>query len=183
MSQRPGASALSGVVTVLVSGFLALAAAEVTLRMEGWGVDAAPEHAHLLRYDSTIGWTKAPNVSVNYRFAGHRIHESSNSFGGRGREIKTEGESGPRVLFLGDSFCEGYLVARRHVFSAVLEQLDPDVQAINLGVAGYSTDQEYLLYQRNGRAAESSARRAAVLRQRRVVQLGDAGVSREEAGV
>ena len=135
------------IVTVLVAVLLAVAAAELILRLGGWGADAAPEHAHLLRYDATIGWTKIPNGSVVYRYAGHRIHETSNSFGGRGRELE---DSSPRVLFLGDSFCEGYLVGDGEVFSSVLERLLPALASINLGVAGYSTDQEYLLYQRDG---------------------------------
>lgn len=54
------------------------------------------------------------------------------------------------MVFLGDSFCEGYLVNDDEVFSAALEEMQPDLAAINLGVAEYSTDQEYLLYQRDG---------------------------------
>jgi hypothetical protein len=136
------------VTTVLIATFLAIGAAELLLRFEGWGVDPAPEHAHLLKYDSTLGWIKATNASVTYRYAGHRIRESSNSFGGRGREVPALG--GTRVVFLGDSFCEGYLVNDDEVFSAALEEMQPDLAAINLGVAEYSTDQEYLLYQRDG---------------------------------
>ena len=143
-------STLWKILTVLIAILLAIAAAELALRIGGWGVDAAPEHAHLLRYDSTIGWTKVPHGSVSYRYAGRRVHETSNSFGGRGREIKDAGDSGTRVLFIGDSFCEGYLVNDDEVFSSVLEKLQPDLETVNLGVAGYSTDQEYLLYQREG---------------------------------
>jgi hypothetical protein len=43
------------VATVLVATLLAIGGAELILRFEGWGVDAAREHAHLLKYDSTIG--------------------------------------------------------------------------------------------------------------------------------
>ncbi len=143
----PAVNTLGKIGTVLVAVVIAVAAAEWILRLEGWGVDPAPEHAHLLRYDETIGWTKIPKGSVVYRYAGRRIHETSNSFGGRGRE---PGDFGRRVLFLGDSFCEGYLVSDGDVFSSVLEKLEPGLAAINLGVAGYSTDQEYLLYQRDG---------------------------------
>jgi hypothetical protein len=52
--------------------------------------------------------------------------------------------SRPPVLFLGDSFCEGYLINDDEVFSALLQ--DTGLRSINHGVAGYSTDQELLLF-------------------------------------
>ena len=100
-------------------------------RVGGWAAEPVREHARLLRYDPTIGWTKIPNGSVVYRFAGERVHETSNSFGGRGAELNPDGH---RVLFLGDSFCEGYLVGDDHVFSYALKKLLPALEVINLGV-------------------------------------------------
>ena len=133
-----------------VAVFLTLAAAELALRAGGWGADPAEAHASLLRYDSTIGWTKNPRGSVVYRRDGDRIRETSNTFGGRGPDLNPAAENDRRVLFLGDSFCEGYLVGDAEVFSFVLGKLRPSLRVINLGVAGYSTDQELLLYQREG---------------------------------
>jgi GDSL-like Lipase/Acylhydrolase family len=129
---------------VLASVLLSLAATELILRLGGWAAEPVREHARLLRYDPTIGWTKISDGSVVYRFASERVHETSNSFGGRGPELNPDGQ---RVLFLGDSFCEGYLVGDDHVFSYALQKLMPALQLINLGVVGYSTDQELLTYE------------------------------------
>lgn len=141
---------IASIAAVVVSVLLALAACELALRFIGWGPNAAAEHARLLQFDSTIGWTKVPSASVTYRWMGSRVSETSNSFGGRGPEFAPASDPAQRVLFLGDSFCEGYLVSDDEVFSAVLARQHPRLIPLNLGVAGYSTDQAYLLYQRLG---------------------------------
>ena len=64
-----------------------------------------------------------------------------------------------RILLLGDSFLEGYSVSQQEIISTVLEQelrasgLE-DVQVLNGGTAGYSTDQELLFFVRDGFAFE-----------------------------
>jgi len=68
-----------------------------------------------------LGW--GPNASVTYRWMGRRIVETTNSF------------------------CEGYLVNDDEVFSAVFARRQSRFAPVNLGVAGYSTDQAYLLHQ------------------------------------
>lgn len=135
----------ANLAAVVVSVVLTLGACELALRWLGWGPNAAAGHARLLRFDPAIGWTKAPNASVTYRWMGSRIVETTNSFGGRGPE---PGAAQERVLFLGDSFCEGYLVNDDEVFSAVFARRQSRFAPVNLGVAGYSTDQALLLYQR-----------------------------------
>lgn len=140
-------SRLANIAAVAASVLFTLAVCELGLRLVGWGPNAAADHARLLQFDSTLGWTKAPSTSVTYRWMGSRVVETSNSFGGRGPELENSKE---RILFLGDSFCEGYLVSDDEVFSSVLARLLPRTTPLNLGVAGYSTDQAYLLYQRLG---------------------------------
>jgi lysophospholipase L1-like esterase len=54
-----------------------------------------------------------------------------------------------RVLVLGDSFAWGYGVEESERFSQVLEK-SLDVEVINAGVSGYSTDQELLWYGNEG---------------------------------
>jgi hypothetical protein len=149
------------VVLFLVTVLLALGSTELVLRLGGWGTVPGEAHAHLLRYDPALGWIKIPNGSVVYRWAGHRIRETSNSFGGRGAELGSDTGTNHRVLFLGDSFCEGYLVGDDQVFSFVLTRLQPTLRVVNLGVAGYSTDQEFLLYRRVG--APLNSQRVVVL--------------------
>jgi lysophospholipase L1-like esterase len=56
-----------------------------------------------------------------------------------------------RIVILGDSFVDGYTIPVQDRFSEVLEaNLRPQFEVINLGVAGYSTDQELLLLDQEG---------------------------------
>lgn len=132
----------------LLSVLVTLVVAEGFLRWAGFGSGAVELHSAMLQYDPQLGWAKTPGASVSYRWLGARIVETSNSEGARGPEHGVEPPDGRRrVLLLGDSFCEGYLVSDDQVFSAQLEAMAP-VEAVNLGVAGYSTDQQLLLYRR-----------------------------------
>jgi lysophospholipase L1-like esterase len=54
-----------------------------------------------------------------------------------------------RILVLGDSFAWGYGVEESERFSQRLEEA-LDVEVINAGVSGYSTDQELLWYRNEG---------------------------------
>jgi hypothetical protein len=59
-----------------------------------------------------------------------------------------------RVLLLGDGFTEGYSVPEDHTARALLESTlgnECHLEVLNGGVAGYSTDQEYLFYVSVGR--------------------------------
>jgi len=137
---------MSTVLRILIPIFatvLAIGGGEALLRWGGWGRGAVELHAQMLRHDPQLGWRKQPSTSVTYRWQGHSVTETSDARGARGSRT-VDGGSQPRVLFLGDSFCEGYLVNDDEVFSAALA--DQGVRTINHGVAGYSTDQELLLF-------------------------------------
>lgn len=132
----------------LLSVLLTLVVVEHFLRWAGFGGGAVDLHSRMLQYDSQLGWAKTPGASVSYRWQGVRIVETSNSEGARGPEHAAVSPVGRRrLLFLGDSFCEGYLVSDDEVFSAQFETMAA-AEAINMGVAGYSTDQQLLLHRR-----------------------------------
>jgi hypothetical protein len=131
------------VLVPVISTALALGVCETVLRWGGWGGSPVELHSKLLQYDPDLGWKKQPSAQATYRWQGRSIVETSNSRGARSPEFAAAADS---VLLLGDSFCEGYLVSDDEVFSAVLERDRPDLQAINHGVAGYSTDQQLLLF-------------------------------------
>ena len=75
-----------------------------------------------------------------------------NRKGFRGPEVSYARENaGKRVLVLGDSLVWGFGVNFGDMFTTQMEKLLPNTQVVNLGVSGYSTDQELLLYQDEGR--------------------------------
>lgn len=108
-------------------------------------------------FDPLLGWRKIPNFRGTHVQDEYTIVEQFNSKGLRGPEYpykKPKGEY--RILVLGDSFCEGYTVEYQDLFSEILKQKLNDagetrIAVINAGTGGYSTDQELLFFQTEGK--------------------------------
>ncbi len=95
------------------------------------------------RYHPLLGWVPVPN------YAKGGIH--TNSLGLRGqREYPFERQPGlRRIVLIGDSYTWGEETWHDEIrddqtFAALLEQRLPCTEAINLGVHGWGTDQQYL---------------------------------------
>ena len=103
--------------------------------------------------DPVLGWRNKPNARVMFRRREYAVELRTNSHGQRDGERSYEG-SAFRVLALGDSFPEAYSVPLAQSVTQLLERrlTSPacPAEVINCGVAGYSTDQEYLLYRLEG---------------------------------
>jgi hypothetical protein len=108
-------------------------------------------------YDPVLGWYHRPNSTGRSDLGGpdsgsFRI----NSLGLRGPEVTSPKPPGcRRVLVCGDSFVFGVGVDEGHLLSSWIARLLAErtggcVDAVNMGVSGYATDQEYLLLQRLG---------------------------------
>ncbi len=113
-------------------------------------------HELFCEYDPLLGWRKKPNVSALHKTHEYSTREQMNSKGIRGPEYSySKDEDEYRILILGDSFAEGYTVEFKDIFSEVLkdELISKGVrcQVINAGTAGYSTDQELLFFQSEGK--------------------------------
>ena len=78
--------------------------------------------------------------------------DRTNSRGLRDREYIFEEPPGKcRIIVLGDSMTFGAGgVDNKDLFTELLENSDPRLEVINLGVPAYSTDQEYLYLKREG---------------------------------
>lgn len=104
-------------------------------------------------YDPELGWRHvagatgqlvSPEFSVEYRV---------NLQGMRDREVEVAKDPGRRrILCFGDSFVEGWGVSQHERVSEELQRLLPQAEVDNFGVAGYGTDQEWLLYEKLGRS-------------------------------
>lgn len=107
-----------------------------------------------VEYDEEIGWVNRPGAEGTYTpdpgvpaFA-VRI----NKLGLRGKTVALEKPPGvKRVLILGDSNTFGYGISEDERFSDLLSSMLPQgYEVLNLGVFGYGTDQEALLFEREG---------------------------------
>jgi hypothetical protein len=86
------------------------------------------------QYDPELGWSPIPNAPGN------------NSLGLRDVEYEPDGR--PTILFLGDSMVWGLYVESGQRATDLLRDQMPAYRIVNAGVAGYGTDQEFLMMQR-----------------------------------
>ncbi len=104
-------------------------------------------------HDTELGWiTRANYVGEQSLPGGERVTVRTNRLGFRDAEIPEPRDPWRyRIVVLGDSFAFGYGVPVEARIGEVLTRLaDGRLETINLGVTGYSTDQELLLWRRFG---------------------------------
>jgi hypothetical protein len=113
---------------------------------------AESERGRFCRWDERLGWAGRPGAEGEFQWADCRIRVRQNRHGFRGAEHETARTDRPRIAVLGDSFVWGFGVEEPDVFTAVMARDSArDVEIVNLGVSGYGTDQEVLLWERDGR--------------------------------
>ena len=136
---------------ILISTLFALILGEMTLRLMGLNpLYVSPERSRFWKYDSLLGWSHQPGQVGIFETTQFRTNVRINENGLRDHEHPYERQNdSERVLVLGDSFAWGYGVEETERFSQLLEDA-LDVEVINAGVSGYSTDQELLWYQNEG---------------------------------
>jgi hypothetical protein len=102
-----------------------------------------------------LGWVLQPNTTYIYEIPEDNVSVTYNSQGWRDLEHDIEKPDGVfRILVLGDSFMEANSVKLEDAFHRQVEELAREagnnVEVINMGVAGYGTLQEYLVFQKIG---------------------------------
>ncbi len=161
MLRRTTRAVVLATTNLLVLG-VALLGIEGAMRMFHVHFPAIPRQepgSLLWRHDPLTGWSHVPRTSGRLNLGGPdagivRI----NSLGFRGREVTPRKDPGVvRVLVVGDSFVFGVGVDEEHLFVNRLEARLRDLtgvphEVVNLGVVGFSTDQEYLLLRERGLA-------------------------------
>jgi lysophospholipase L1-like esterase len=136
---------------IVSSTLFALFLSEIALRLIGFDpLYVSPERDRFWKYDSLLGWAHQPGQEGIFETPEFRTVVQINENGLRDRRHSYERQNDiKRILVLGDSFAWGYGVEESERFSQVLEE-SLDVEVINAGVSGYSTDQELLWYRCEG---------------------------------
>lgn len=147
-------------ILALVSTALALVAAELVVRRVRSDLSDRP--SEFLIPHPTLGWSRPPGARFHYVIDGRRLEVAYNARGFHDVERAPGPAAGGvrRVVVLGDSFMEAYGVALDDTFSRQLEAhllrnlaAGGPVEVVNLGVSGYGTLQQALVYQLEGRAS------------------------------
>lgn len=156
MKSKRWKSLAANITLTVVTVILLIIGSEIGLRV--FEDPAFVRHNRLfVQYDPLMGWVKIPGMQARHTTIEYDIHESFNSKGIRGPEIQyAKDPEEYRVLFLGDSFAEGYSVEFDELCSEVVrrnlaDRGDRKYTVINAGTGGYSTDQEYLFFESEGR--------------------------------
>jgi hypothetical protein len=105
--------------------------------------------------DPVLGWALQPNTTYQYATPEGIVSVTYSSEGWRDLEHHLEKPDGVfRILVLGDSFMEANSVKLEESFHRQVEELaraaGKKVEVINMGVAGYGTLQEYLVFEHIG---------------------------------
>lgn len=100
----------------------------------------------LYLHDDLLGWFPKPNVSRDFTGA-LKINIKHNALGFRDKEFK-KNKKKENLIFLGDSFTYGYDSKIEDRFSELVASKLDAYNVFNIGISGYSTDQEYLLLQK-----------------------------------
>jgi len=137
---------------LVILGFLfAFTLIEVGLHL----VIPAPETVHMV--DPWIGKRFIPNKESISQGADKfkvawKAHIKANSLGWNSIEFTSKKPEGiTRITHIGDSITEGIHVDTDKNFSSLLNNLLPNIESINLGIAGNGTYPELLTYRHYGR--------------------------------
>jgi lysophospholipase L1-like esterase len=150
-ARRPLATAALAVGSVVV----ALALAEGATRLVRPGVRDPfqirlideSERGKFCVYHPTLGWAGKPSVDDVYESFDCRHRVRQNALGFRGPDVPFARGAARRLVVLGDSFVWGFGVENDDVFTARLARASrAPLEVVNLGVSGYGTDQELLLW-------------------------------------
>jgi hypothetical protein len=120
---------------------------EVVLRVADFAElrDTLSAQSFSYDYDPELGWMPQP-LSSGTMTTFRTTHYQTNSLGLRDDEFTLDAK--PTIMVLGDSFVWGLDSEANERFTELLKPEIPDHKILAAGVAGFGTDQEYVLLKR-----------------------------------
>lgn len=146
---------LGSLFPLLVSSLMGFVLLDAGLRVLDsstfWVQTLVSEQENYWHYDELLGWSHVPGAEGRYSGSDFDVYVSINDQGLRDRSYSYQRPDGvSRIVVLGDSYTWGFGVEQEQVVTELIEESHDNLQVINMGVSGYSTDQEYLLLREEG---------------------------------
>ncbi len=143
------------IMAVLVGLGLQLISYGIMVRRRGWGFLSKKGGDGSVRGDALVGWTYTPGFhQKDYYGPGQDYTVNANGFRGREDHTKEIPQGRYRIMIPGDSFTNGSGVGDDEMFADYLQQMDPRLQTMNLGLGGGGVDQSVIWYEREAKAYE-----------------------------
>lgn len=121
---------------------------------QSWTPNSA-DRERMLRHDPQLGWTVTTGLNrPDYYGPGRSLHANSRGARGTREYLVPKPSEIFRIVCLGDSFTFGVMLDDSDSFPSYLAQRHPSLEAVNLGVSGYSTGQAWLRGKLEGEAFE-----------------------------
>ena len=138
--------------TLLLSLLVSLGAIEGFLRYQDHQIAQSDQmDPGLILFDPELGWRLTPHWSGSHQHYDFNVDYHIDYTGIRADP--QDARDRPRVAVMGDSFTFGLGVADTETFVSLLNADEETAGSyVNLGVPGYSTDQEYLLFKEIGKS-------------------------------
>lgn len=147
LSLRGRAGTLAGVALAVAAS---LAVAELVARRLhdrlalGGGAPASPGDLAMTRPDPRLGWSYVPARTTWTRVGGRTVAYAVDADGDRAASSEQRADPArPTVLFAGESIAFGYGLQWEETFPYLVGR-DLGIQAVNLAVVGYGSDQAHL---------------------------------------
>src|SRR5688572_2008454 len=131
-------------VTLFLGVVIGLGLAELGLRYYAVYIQSRQEmDSGFLTYHSMFGWEMARNWKGRHRHFDFDVEYSTNEYGLRGPWPEPSPVA-KRYALAGDSFTFGLGANDDETFVRRLSEANSKVVYLNAGIAGYSTDQQFL---------------------------------------
>jgi hypothetical protein len=137
-------AALQNIGLLLASCLVTLGGIELGLRLFDPKATTSSDEYVLYIFDPVLGWANRPLLHAQFSRPEFSYPVATNALGMWDREVADKRGDEFRVAVLGDSFTWGWGVPYGQRFTEVVEDLDPQINALNFGVPGYGPLQ-YLL--------------------------------------
>ncbi|WP_415277718.1 hypothetical protein ABXT72_04210 [Candidatus Pelagibacter sp. Uisw_094] len=139
-------NSIKSLFVIFLSTIFSILVAEIVLN--NFYVMVNSDISDLYQNDDYLGWKYVHGNHIILDPDRNKINITIDENGFRNNFDIFANTNKDKVLFIGDSVTAGLQVSDEKTFSSILVKINPNLQGINLGVNGFSSDQAYLVLEK-----------------------------------